>query len=77
MKPQYSPAKHPEGYRLRYTDTQTNVSGIAHSLIPDQILQTRDGLESRFSWVFERNIKGIWEVLESHGPDLKTLLAKP
>lgn len=75
MKPQYSPAESPNGYRLRYTEVQTKTAGICYSLLPEQILESRDELDPRFSWILERGRDGHWEVLESHGPDLKSLLS--
>ena len=75
MTTKYSPAEHPNGYRLRYTDTQTKTSGIAYSLNADQILKTRDDLGDQYSWIFERGREGDWRILESYGPDLKTLLS--
>ena len=75
MTTKYSRAEHPNGYRLRYTDTQTKTSGIAYSLNPDQILRTRDALGDQYSWIFERGREGQWVMLESHGPNINTLLS--
>ena len=73
MNPKYSPAEYPNGYRLRYTDPQTKTSGICYSLFPEQVLKQRDNLESRYSWIFEKGRESQWTVLESCGPDLKSL----